>query len=220
MRLIWITAPAGMALACGGLLLMHLANEPHYTSGEIRTDEPRHLITDRMLAETAALSNKLEPTIKAVDVTGKPIILGDRNASKPQYIYFVVDGCPCSYDAEPLFHDLYKNFKGQVDFVSVTNAVPEKAKQWFGELGVPYSVISDPKQEIIHAYEAKAAIYSVLVTKDGHVAKMWPGYSADILKDINATLAKLAGIPVKPFDPKYAPIKKATGCAFTDPNFK
>ena len=220
MRLIWVTAPAGLALASIGLLLMRMGNAPHYSSTDIKLDEPRHLITEKMLAETAALSNKLEKSFSVTDVSGKALTIGSSRANKPQYIYFIVDGCPCSYDAEPLFHDLYKQFNGAVDFVSVTNAVPEKAKQWYTELSVPYSVVSDPKQEIIQSYEAKAAIYSVLLTRDGHVAKMWPGYSADILKDINSTIAKFAGVPAKPFDTKYAPLKKATGCAFNDPNFK
>jgi len=220
MRLIWITAPAGLAFACIGLCFMRLAGAPQYSTSDIKIDEPRHLITEQMLAETAALTQKQEPTIVTSDVTGQKITLGDRNAPRPQYVYFVVDGCPCSYDAEPLFHDLYKQFQGKIDFVSVTNANPTKAKAWFAELGVPYPVVSDDKEDIIHAYEAKAAIYSVLITKDGHVAKMWPGYSVDILKDINSTMARLAGVPEKPFDTKYAPVKKATGCAFSDPNFK
>ncbi|MDR3688460.1 MAG: redoxin domain-containing protein [Fimbriimonas sp.] len=220
MRLIWITAPAGLAFACIGLAFMQLARQPRAYSGDIRLDEPRHLITQQMLAETAAETNKLEPRIETTDVSGKKVILGARNAAKPQYIYFVVDGCPCSYDAEPLFHDLFNQFKGRVDFVTVTNADPAKAREWFQEHNVPYSVVSDQGENIIHAYEAKAAIYSVLVTPDGHVAKMWPGYSADILQDINATIAKFAGVPAKPFDAKYAPIEKATGCAFSDGTIK
>ncbi len=220
MRLIWLTAPAGMALACVGLLLMRVGNGPHYSSDDIKIGEPRHLISEQMFAETAALANKQEPTISTKDTTGKAWTLAPKHGDRPQYIYFIVDGCPCSYDAESLFHDLSKNFKGKVDFFSVTNATPAKAKQWASELNVPYPVIPDPKQDIIHAYEAKAAIYSALITKDGHILKMWPGYSADILMDINATLAKLAGIPTPPFDPKYAPLKKAAGCSFSDPNFK
>ncbi len=220
MKLIWITAPAGLALACIGLLLSHLANEPHYSSTEIKAGEPRHLVTERMLAETGALSNKLEPTIQTVDVDSHKVTLGNHKASRPQYVYFVNDGCPCSFDAEPLFHDLSKQFKGKVDFISVTNANLEKARQWSAELNVPYPVVSDPKERIIQSYGAKASVYSVLITKDGHVAKMWPGYSSGLLKDMNATIAKLAGVPEVPFDTKYAPDKQATGCAFTNANFK
>jgi peroxiredoxin len=173
-----------------------------------------------MVAETEARHNALEPTFKVKDATGADVIVGDHQAKKPQFVYFVLDGCPCSFDAEPLFHDLYKRFKGNVDFVSVTNGDLEKAKLWRTELSVPYPVIPDPKEEIIHAYGAKAAIYSALITKDGHIAKMWPGYSKDLLIEMNTVMSKLAGVPEKPFDTKYAPITKATGCAFSPSDFK
>ena len=100
-----------------------------------------------MIAETAAEANKLEPTIAAKAVDGKAVVLGSKTADKPQFVYFVMDGCPCSYDAEPLFHDLYKHLDGKIDFVSVTNADAEKAKEWFGDLSVPYPVVSRSARE-------------------------------------------------------------------------
>jgi len=220
MRLYWITVPAGLALACTGLLLWRLGSAAHYTVSDVQPSIVRHLVTEQMIAETAAAANKLESTITTTDVDGHKRTLGSHDGAKPQFVYFVLDGCPCSYDAEPLFHDLYKQFDGKIDFVSVTNASLDKAKQWSGDLNVPYPVIPDPQEKIIHAYGARAAIYSMLITKDGHIAKMWPGYSVDFLKDMNETMAKLAAVPVKPFDTKYAPKEKATGCAFSDPNFK
>ena len=178
------------------------------------------MVTEQMIAETEAKANALEPTIHATDATGKPVTIGSHDGSRPQYVYFVREGCPCSFDAEPLFHDLYKQFKGQIDFVSVTNGDADKAKRWNSELAVPYAVISDPKEDIIHAYGAKAAVYSVLISKDGHVAKMWPGYSKGMLLEMNSLMARIAGVPEKHFDTKYAPLTKATGCAFSPANFK
>lgn len=183
----------------------------------VLSNQPRHLVTAQMTVETEARKNKLEPTFQVADVSGKPVTIGSRNASRPQFVYFVLDGCPCSFDAEPLFHDLYEHLNGAVDFVSVTDAGLAKAKDWNSQMGVPYTVVSDPKLDIIHAYGAKAAIYSVLITRDGHIAKMWPGYSKDLLLEMNSTMSKLAGIAERPFDTKYAPTVKATGCAFNAP---
>ena len=224
MRPLLITVPIGCLLACiGGLLWVQAkarSEMPYSTSTDIVTNQPRHLVTAKMSAETDAKLGKLEPTIIAPDVNGKPVTIGSHDAERPQFVYFVLDGCPCSFDAEPLFHDLYKQFKGVVDFVSVTNGDLAKAKLWNSELSVPYALVPDPKEEIIHEYGAKAAVYSVLIAKDGHVAKMWPGYSKALLKEMNALMAKLSGVSERPFDTKYAPNVKATGCAFSDPGFK
>jgi len=193
---------------------------PNSNSVDIVTNQPRHLVTEAMTAETEARLNKLEPAITASDVNGTTVSIAPSNGQRPQFVYFVLDGCPCSFDAEPLFHDLYKQFKGHVDFVSVTNGTLEKAKLWNSELSVPYPVVPDPKEEIIHAYGAKAAVYSILITRDGHIAKMWPGYSKDLLLEMNKLMSKLAAVPEKPFDTKYAPKVKATGCAFSSADLK
>ncbi len=224
MKLRAITIPLGCLFAClGGLVWIQArarSETPYSDSVNIITSQPRHLITSQMLAETDAVHNTLERSFKVPDVTGKQVELASPQAVRPQFVYFVVDGCPCSFDAEPLFHDLYKRFKGKVDFVSVTNGDLPKAKLWNAELSVPYPVIPDPKLEIIHAYGAKAAIYCVLVARNGHIAKMWPGYSKDLLLEMNHEMSKIAGVVEQPFDTKYAPITKATGCAFANVELK
>jgi peroxiredoxin len=224
MRPAYITVPLGCLFACiGGLMWVQArarGEMPYSNSTDIISNQPRHLVTAQMTAETEARLNKLEPTTQTADVTGKPVTIASHNAPRPQFVYFVQDGCPCSFDAEPLFHDLSKQFKGEIDFVSVTNGDAEKAGRWNSDMAVPYPVVSDPKEEIIHRYGAKSSVYSVLISKDGHVAKMWPGYSHDLLLEMNSLMAKIAGVPERKFDTKYAPIIKATGCAFSDPNFK
>jgi hypothetical protein len=37
---------------------------------------------------------------------------------------------------------------------------------------------------------------------------------------MNSLMSKIAGVPEKPFDTKYAPTTKATGCAFSRSDFK
>ncbi|AIE87653.1 peroxiredoxin family protein [Fimbriimonas ginsengisoli] len=214
MRLAYLSIPAGLALACAGAALMLASREPHSASGTFLEPNVRHLVTQAMMEETAAQMRKVAPTMSALDSEGKPVTLGVRNAKRPQFVYFVLDGCPCSYDAEPLFHKLSRKFLGKVDFVSVTNAGQKKAHDWSVQMLVNYPVVPDPEKKIIHAYEAKASVYSALLSTDGHIIKMWPGYSVDLLKDINAEMTKAANVPLTPFDPEYAPTTRATGCAF------
>ena len=195
--------------------MLILGNRPHSTSDEFAL-MPRtvHLVTPEMTKGTDAQAKKVAPAFALKDSDGQEVAVGAPNGERPQFVYFVLEGCPCSVDAEPLFHKLYERYKGKVDFVSITNADEEKARRWSVQMLTPYPVIPDPKHEVIKAYEAKSSVYAALVTKDGRIAKMWPGYSQDILADQNALLAKLAGVKVEPFDAQYAPTNTLTGCSF------
>jgi peroxiredoxin len=214
MRMLWITLPAGLALASAGGLLLIKANGVHTDSVPIDVSPVRHPVTKAMLSETQAHAKRVAPGFQVKDFEGKAVTIAPANGERPQFLYFVLDGCPCSFDAEPLFHRLYDRYKGKIDFVSVTDAATQKARDWSVQMLVPYPVVPDPSKEIIHAYEAKSSVYSVLLTKDGRIARMWPGYSKDILEEQNALMAKLAGVKEKPFDAQYAPVEKATGCSF------
>jgi len=174
----------------------------------------RHSVTPEMEKATAAEAKQALPRFDVLDSEGKPVTLASGKADRPQFVYFVLDGCPCSFDAEPQFHRLFERYKGKIDFVSVTDADKKKAHDWNIQLLVNYPVVPDPEKKIIHAYGAKSSVYSMLIGTDGHVVKMWPGYSAEILKQMNSLMAAEAGVEEKPFDPQYAPLEKATGCAF------
>lgn len=196
--------------------MLLLANRGHTSEPpiDLTAGAVRHEVTPEMSRETDAKTKKVATAFATQDYEGKPVEIAPANGERPQFLYFVLDGCPCSYDAEPLFHRLAERYKGKVDFISVTNADVEKARNWSVSMLVPYPVVSDAKKEIIGAYGAKSSVYGVLITKDGHIAKMWPGYSKGILDEQNAMMAKLSGTKEEPFDAQYAPEEKATGCAF------
>lgn len=215
MRPAVLAIPTGLAFACAGMALMRAANAPHVgVSQPLKEAAVRHFVTPEMERDTAKEARTVAPAFTVPDYEGKKVTIGSPDAARPQFVYFILDGCPCSYDAEPLFHKLSQRFKGQIDFVSVTDAKPAKAREWAVAVLPKYPVVPDPEKEIIHAYKAKASVYSALVSRDGHIIRMWPGYSAGLLKDMNAEMAKAAGVPEKPFDPEYAPLTKAAGCAF------
>ena len=174
---------------------------------------PAHPVTSKMEEETAARSRKAAPVLSLTSYDGKPVSLG-RETDRPIFVYFVKQGCPCSFDAEPLFNDLYDHLNRKVDFVSVTDADEKGAKRWSTEMSVPYPVISDTKAHAMHLYGAKSSVYGALLDRKGRIVKMWPGYSKGFLREMNTLMSKVAEIPEKPFDTKYAPIEKATGCAF------
>lgn len=218
MRAMYIAVPAGFALACAGgaLMVASKTSKPasYGTDPFLLPGAVRHLVTAEMVSETAARTSKLLKTFRVADSEGKTVVLGSHDAAHPQFVYFILDGCPCSYDAEPLFHKLFKRFRDHIDFAAVTDGDRKKAHDWSIQLLVNYPIVPDPAKEIIHAYGARASVYSALIGRDGHVIKMWPGYSAGLLQDMNATMARAAGLPAQPFDTEYAPKVKATGCAF------
>jgi peroxiredoxin len=214
MRLFWLGLPAGLALASGGLLLYTQAQRPHVRMQEVLTGLPKHPVTVAMTAETGAKTRKPAPAFSLKDVAGEEVAVASPGMERPQFVYFVLDGCPCSFEAEPLFHDLYERHQDRIDFVSITDAEPVKAKRWWQQMMVPYPVVADPKKEVIHAFGAKNSVYSALVARDGTIVKMWPGYSVGILKEINQKMADAGGVPAKPFDTKYAPKEESSGCAF------
>jgi peroxiredoxin len=214
MRLFWIALPAGLALASAGGLLMLAAQGPHYGGPQLTKVPVRHDVTKDMVVATDAQSKKVAAAFELKDIEGRSVAIAPANGERPQFLYFVLDGCPCSFDAEPLFHRLYERYKGKVDFISITDGDEKKARDWNGQMLVPYTLISDPSLEVVRAYKARASVYSVLITKDGRIERMWPGYSQGILAEQNALMAKLSGVKEEPFDAQYAPVEKATGCNF------
>jgi peroxiredoxin len=213
MRPILLVIPSVLALAsAAGFYAFAL----HQTRPEstIPADEWKHPVTSEMTAKAELMHTKPAPTFTVKDVAGATIEIGGPHMKRPQFVYFVNNDCPCSYAAEPLFHALAAQFKGQIDFISVTDGTPDQAKHWVSEMQVEYPLIADPKVEIMKAYHATSSAYSALVTKDGRIEKLWPGFSKDLLLDMNSEMAKTLGQPERPFDTQYAPIKPATGCSF------
>lgn len=203
-----------VGIAAAGGFMMFKASRIPIDDREVVLNQPRHLITRQMEIESAAMGNRREPDSKATDETGTPIEIASSRASRPQFVLFIKTDCPCSIDAQPLFNRLASRFKGHVDFVGVIDGDAVQAKSFAGLYSAAFPVVPDKSLSVIHGFQAKAGIYAALVAKNGHLIKMWPGYSASLLKEMNHHLAQAAGVPETYFDPEYAPIQKAAGCAY------
>ena len=213
-KLSYLAIPLGLALACAGGLMMVLANQPHVIEAPIISSEPRHLVTAKMMEIASGWLNKEAPDFAAKDFGGHPVALGGESRAHPQFLYFIKDGCPCSIDVEPLFHDLHKRYGKKIDFVGVIDQGDKSARQWSTDMKTNYPIVSDPTKKIIHAYGATNSAFSLLIGKEGKILKMWPGYSVDLLQDMNQNMAVSVGEEPKPFDTRWAPKIKAAGCAF------
>jgi peroxiredoxin len=213
-KLSYLAIPLGLALACAGGLMMVLANQPHVIEAPIISSEPRHLVTAKMMEVASGWLNKEAPDFAVKDYEGNPVALGGESRARPQFLYFIKDGCPCSIDVEPLFHDLHKRFGKKIDFVGVIDKGDKSARQWSTDMKTNYPIVPDEAKAVIHAYGATNSAFSLLIGKEGKILKMWPGYSVDLLQDMNQNMAVSIGEEPKPFDTRWAPKIKAAGCAF------
>ncbi len=169
----------------------------------------RHFVTAQMELESKAKTQKVAPAFSRTDDFGKPVKVGE--GPRPQLVLFIKKGCPCSIDAQPLFNRLARKFDGKVDFVGV---IDKEGKEFSNQFRVAFPIVDEPSKNLMKAFDARSSVYSALVARNGHIVKMWPGYSADWLKEMNSLLAKASATKETPFDPEYAPKEKATGCAF------
>jgi hypothetical protein len=190
------------------------ASTPAQPNYGINVLQIRHVVTPQMEVETAAMANRMPGPEQAISNSGKSVQFGEAAASRPEFVLFIKTGCPCSVDAQPIFNNLARKFAKEVDFVGVIDGDPEVAKSYASQFLVAFPVVADQHLSIIRSYRALAATFSALVARNGHIVKMWPGYSVSILKEMNHDLSRAADVKETPFDPEYAPIQKASGCAF------
>ena len=168
-----------------------------------------HDVTRRMELESKAAANRVAPPFARKDDYGADVRVG--KGPRPQFVLFIKRGCPCSIDAQPLFSRLALKYKKEVEFVGV---IDKDAKAFATQFKAAFPVVEDPSLDLMRAYDARASVYCALIARNGHIVKMWPGYSAAWLEDMNALLAKAAAVEETPFDPQYAPVEKASGCPF------
>lgn len=214
MKAALIVVPLALALASAGAVMFYVAQKPQQQPDVITSDfHVRHPVTAEMIRATGAKSAKPAPFFKLDDVHGLPVQLGGAG-KKPQFVYFVLKGCPCSIESQPLFNQLYLKFKGKVDIIAVMSSKPADVKDYAGEMNVLAPIISDPDKKIIKSYGAIASVYSALVTPDGAIEKMYPGISKAMLKELNSKLEKMTATTPVPFDTTLAPDEYASGCTF------
>ncbi|WP_237722441.1 peroxiredoxin family protein [Singulisphaera acidiphila] len=161
-----------------------------------------HPVTARMQAAAGAVAGSLVPS------------LPERAQGRPMVIIFIKDGCPCSEAADPCFRRLFMAYRGRVAFVGVIDGETPDAERWTREHDTPYPVIADPDLKIVHAYQAERSAYVALVTREGTVDRLWPGYSASMLRELGTRLAAGVGVTEVKLDVSDAPEELTSGCSF------
>lgn len=174
--------------------------------------QTKHPLPASEVAATAAQASKPAAGFAKSDLAGKQLVLSDLAKTKPVVLFFIEKECPCSRDAAPYLSQLQAAYGGSCAVVGVINADAAGAKAWATAVRPGFPVIADPDFAVIDAYGAKRSVYVTVIAPGGHIAKAYPGYNADSLTEISATVAKLGGVPAAKLVWKDAPGELLAGC--------
>ena len=171
-----------------------------------------HPLTAKLLATAANQANTRAPDFGWQDGDGKPTTLAKQSATRPVLLYFIEKECPCSRDAAVHLDQLQAAFGSAVKVVGLINADGATAAEWKAATKAKFPVLADADLAIAGAYQAERSATTVLVAPGGAIAKVNPGYSAGILQELGALIARHAHLPTPRLAFAGAPEKLTSGC--------
>jgi len=173
-----------------------------------------HPITAELTQAAERTQGKSAPDFLAADLNGNAFSLKSLTGTKPLVLFFIELNCPCSRDAAPLLDRLATQYGDAVHVVGVIDAKPEEARAWAKTVGCRFPLLADPALKIIGLYGAERSVYTTIVAPDGRIAKTYPGYSRQMLREISGRLAAWNHLTVPEMDVTEAPEKMVSGCPF------
>lgn len=178
---------------------------------------PRHPVTDAMASTAKAQKGKPAPEFKLPDSEGAEKTLADIRGGKPGVLVMTKDGCPCSIESQPFFNKIAEHYQERVAFLGIIDADSQAGKKYKTDFSVPYPMLSNTEIEVFKQYQAKQSVYIFLISADGTLEHVWPGYSRSMLEEMNAKLAAASDMAPAPLDLQMAPEEMTSGCYFFKP---
>jgi peroxiredoxin len=179
--------------------------------GLIVVAEPKtHLVTPPMAEASATMVGREAPAFDARATDG------DRHApanAGPTVLTFIMDGCPCSAEAQPFFNRLHEAYPSAT-FLGVIDAEFPQASRWADGHKVAYPLVLDPRLRIVRDYQITNSAYVVLIDSKGAIAGHWPGYSGAMLAELGRKLAAMTGSAESKLDLADAPTQPYSGCPY------
>jgi peroxiredoxin len=173
-----------------------------------------HPVTTEMAQRSEAQSNRQAPRFDLEGTDGNMHALTGATKDGPLVLLFIRYNCPCSETAQPFFNRLWQGYHEKVGFLGVINGDMTKAKAWQSANQIPFTILADPKESVIQSYEAEHSAYSALVTSNGALEKLWPGFSKTMLNTLSKRLAELTGQEPAALQVADAPEEMYSGCPF------
>src|SRR5207248_2296357 len=113
---------------------------------------------------------------------------------------------------EPFFHRLERLYRSSVRFAAVIDADGDAARSYADEREVPYPVLADPQRTLIRRFHAESGGSSALLTSDGTIDGLWPGCSAECLRELGRRIARPFGSEERALDTTGMPGPLITVC--------
>jgi hypothetical protein len=174
----------------------------------------KHYVTSQQLTASGAMSAHALGPITAVAHDGLRREWSELAGDQPVVLVFIKKSCPCSVEFEPYFHRLYRAYRRSVRFVGVIDGGIETARQYAEANEVPYLVLADPGLGLIGRCQAKNGAYVAVVTPAGVLHTLWPGCSAEMMRELSHQIASLAEVEEQRVETSGLPNVLTTGCPF------
>ena len=149
----------------------------------------------------------------AESTAGKLITTLGIDSNRPTVVVFVLPDCPCSIDYDPYVHRVYRAYRDQAAFIEVIAGDGFTAEQWKQQQQTPFAVIGDQGNKLAHEFGALRSAYTALVLNE-RIIKLWPGYSAEMLRELGGLIASETKEAAVSLDVSEAPERLTSGCAF------
>ena len=145
------------------------------------------------------------PDFSAKANDGKTYTLKSLTEKGDFFLYFIKDDCPVNDQAVAYFNRLGTAYKDKAAILGVYDGSESQFRAWQARYKPTYPVLFDPDMKIIKSYKAQASPWMIHVSKAGSITKVWPGYSADFINQMSASMAGAAKTAVARIDTAGAP---------------
>lgn len=174
----------------------------------------KHYVTLPQLAESGAMRAFRLQSREVVDSSGTRREWREVLGGRPALVVFIKKDCPCSVEFEPYFQNLVNRYRDRVSFVGVFDGAPRQAREYAAANRVAYPIVADEKLDLVRAFMVKNGGYVGLIGRDGAVETLWPGFSVSMMGELNAAVARAAGVATSMVETRGLPAALTTGCPY------
>ena len=136
--------------------------------------------------------------------------------ARPAVVLFILPGCPCSEEYEPLTQRLATHVGARAQVIGVVAGTAEEAAAWQRRFRTPFPLVPDPDRSTARAMGAERSAYTALVLDGKTIHRLWPGFSAGMLQEVADRLVGATDDESGRFDATGAPGRLTSGCPILD----